>query len=764
MGKIMKNGINYSYGSPNGGGGGTNDYDDLVNKPKINNVELSENKTASDLGLQEKLTFDNTPTSGSSNPVTSGGIYTALQNVDIDVDSTLDATSENPVQNKVVKAALDGKQDTLTIDNTPTQNSTNPIQSGAVYTALQNVNIDTDDTLSSTSENPVQNKVVKAALDGKQNSLTFDLTPTENSTNPVTSGGIYSALQNVDIDVDDTLSSSSTNPVQNSVVKAALDTKVDSSVIGDLSELETSDKTDLVSAINEINSNSGSGSGGSTVTPAELADLINTTSYGDYFASCDRWLRFDPTNRRGLVIKGGTYIKLQNGNARVYAEDTKVDLSSYISTNGADYFVYLSNDGIISAYTTKQTDKGVNIGRFHTLCANAGTMTMIAPCKNKSINDYYMVKNYKEEEDPDFYAFYRKQITAVNNRDTNQYDVATMQHPLSGFLASDILPESVFCLSWKPDCLYEDAMVYDKDTNKCYDIYIESGRMHNARSKYNAAPIVNVRYRNYFFEIRLIGKILPKDHEFTSLALGSNEKTEVKNRDVSRTGGHVDTNNRRMISAIGCEDCCGFLWQILDEVAYHDQDWHDMDDGGYFGDELDGLTIGHGGGSRLDEGHNGSRSRLGTWADLSSDNETVRGAARLLTGRDLNINNAPTQANNLVNYSTTEQVIGTWIDGKPIYQKTYKVIENGATKSPIHNDGSNFYGFDILTNGIVKYVTDSKVFVIGTSGYQYIYNSNMNADSSGNAIAVNVSSKYIYLNFGDINDAYVTIQYTKSTD
>lgn len=34
-----------------GGGGGTNDYNDLTNKPQINNVTLSGNKTSSDLGL-----------------------------------------------------------------------------------------------------------------------------------------------------------------------------------------------------------------------------------------------------------------------------------------------------------------------------------------------------------------------------------------------------------------------------------------------------------------------------------------------------------------------------------------------------------------------------------------------------------------------------------------------------------------------------------------------------------------------------------------
>lgn len=38
-----------------GGGGGTTNYNDLSNKPKINNVELSGNKSSSDLGLQDTI-------------------------------------------------------------------------------------------------------------------------------------------------------------------------------------------------------------------------------------------------------------------------------------------------------------------------------------------------------------------------------------------------------------------------------------------------------------------------------------------------------------------------------------------------------------------------------------------------------------------------------------------------------------------------------------------------------------------------------------
>lgn len=48
-----------------------------------------------------------------------------------------------------------------------------------------------DSELSLKSVNPVQNKVITEALNNKQDKLTFDTTPTEQSENPVTSGGVY---------------------------------------------------------------------------------------------------------------------------------------------------------------------------------------------------------------------------------------------------------------------------------------------------------------------------------------------------------------------------------------------------------------------------------------------------------------------------------------------------------------------------------------------------------------------------------------------
>lgn len=51
-----------------------------------------------------------------------------------------------------------------------------------------------DEALSTTSTNAVQNKAISAELNKKQAILTFDTTPKSGSTNPVTSAGIKSAM------------------------------------------------------------------------------------------------------------------------------------------------------------------------------------------------------------------------------------------------------------------------------------------------------------------------------------------------------------------------------------------------------------------------------------------------------------------------------------------------------------------------------------------------------------------------------------------
>ena len=65
-----------------------------------------------------------------------------------------------------------------------------------------------------------------------------------------------------------------------------------------------------------------------------------------------------------------------------------------------------------------------------------------------------------------------------------------------------------------------------------------------------------------------VGKRLLTDPEFQLIAAGSNEQTNISTSgDPVTTGGHADTATQRMISNIGCEDCCGALWQWLQDTT-----------------------------------------------------------------------------------------------------------------------------------------------------------------------------------------------------
>ena len=85
----------------------------------------------------------------------------------VTVDSELSTTSENPVQNKVIKAALDNIP-SITVDDSLSTTSENPVQNKVIKAALDNIpGVTVDDSLSTTSENPVQNKVITNALADK---------------------------------------------------------------------------------------------------------------------------------------------------------------------------------------------------------------------------------------------------------------------------------------------------------------------------------------------------------------------------------------------------------------------------------------------------------------------------------------------------------------------------------------------------------------------------------------------------------------------
>lgn len=110
---------------------------------------------------------------------------------------------------------------------------------------------------------------------------------------------------------------------------------------------------------------------------------------------------------------------------------------------------------------------------------------------------------------------------------------------------------------------------------------------------------------------------------------------------------------------------------------------------------------------------------------------------------------------NETDYSTDEKIVGTWIDGKPIYQKTINFgnLPNTTSKLVNHN----------ISN--LSQIIDLKTMVYtGTSWITLSYISPGNLDS---AVYCSVTPTQIKIETGADRSnwtAYATVQYTKTTD
>lgn len=152
-----------------GGGGGTSDYSQLTNKPSINSVTLSGNKTSADLGLQDAIQIDTMPTASA--------IYVGKI---VQFVGTTDATY---MHGYYYECTTDGSTYSWTQLNVQPSSG-----GGGTYAELPDK--------PSINGNELSGNKTGAQL-GLQNTLTFDNVPTDGSNNPVKSDGIYDSEKDI---------------------------------------------------------------------------------------------------------------------------------------------------------------------------------------------------------------------------------------------------------------------------------------------------------------------------------------------------------------------------------------------------------------------------------------------------------------------------------------------------------------------------------------------------------------------------------------
>lgn len=240
-----------------------------------------------------------------------------------------------------------------------------------------------------------------------------------------------------------------------------------------------------------------------------------------------------------LKFKLGTEECLYSNSA-----DDEFDVISKLDTGdsltaGKDYFVYIKKlaasatgfDFVVSRNATYPTgytaDEVYKIGGFHTLCL-AVTSANAPALKTGS-----------------FWS----------------------THPAIGYATSDIIPNSVWCLTHRP-ISSPAGMVYVDRRGKWFDIYLQSGTFSGTASVFQGTTTDTRQPILHQFDLLCVFKEMMDDSDFMVAAEGSNQQTAIQGAaDAVTTGGHYDTAGKRMCSGYFLEDCCGFLWQWLNEIA-----------------------------------------------------------------------------------------------------------------------------------------------------------------------------------------------------
>lgn len=168
---------------------------------------------------------------------------------EVKIDEAINSTSTNPVQNKVISAALNKKVDVVAGKVLSSNDYTNDEKTKLANIAEGANKTIVDTALSETSTNPVQNRVINTALsnkvskeDGKGLS-TNDYTTEEKIKLTGIAEGANRTI------VDDKISTTSTNPIQNKIITAELNKKVNAVSGKGLStnDYTTAEKTKLTS-------------------------------------------------------------------------------------------------------------------------------------------------------------------------------------------------------------------------------------------------------------------------------------------------------------------------------------------------------------------------------------------------------------------------------------------------------------------------------------------------------------------------------------
>lgn len=257
--------------------------------------------------------------------------------------------------------------------------------------------------------------------------------------------------------------------------------------------------------------------------------------YMDFYMDKSKRILGVGANNTTLKVLGATNgpIPLKVGNRWfLITSDVVVDTATDLDTGsiiaGTDYYVYLcDNNGVAdyvislnstypAGYTAETSRK---IGGFHTLSADVGTIS---------------------------------------------------GHTLSGFLAKDILPASIWCLKHRARNLNNKGLTFDQYLGLWIQIYHASDDGAGGVQSVNGATILDtMTWLDFVDRGNKVGMRLLTDREFQQAAMGSNEGTNVAgSSDPVTCALRLDTEGRAMIAHNGCIAMAGEMYAWTDSEGF----------------------------------------------------------------------------------------------------------------------------------------------------------------------------------------------------
>lgn len=570
---------------------------------------------------QDKLTFDTAPTNSSSNPVTSGGIKTAL---DTKLDKTGTAVSATKLQTARTLSLTGKAAGSTTFDGSSNASinvtSVNADTASKLSTARK-INI-TGNATGSTSFDGTSDVSINVNVNESEHAAAADSATTADNADKLTSesGSNYLTIDtdenswsvigsNPGIWLKSIRTETDAPPYSLGYFSAAIafgggDTKGIITHAFDTPNVKFAGGNDSTAGwkfsiyggfnnevydLNDFPTKTGGGASGTwginitgnAANDGNGANIANTYLKLDSFKSsliaslpaC--YERSTMWSAAKNVITVPDYITVNIGN------------NGYVKTGASTIDVNTASNWDDSTYATSANRAGKDFYIY--ACQASGTAPKFVLSANSTVPSGY---------------------TATNSRKIGGFhcecaDVGTIDgHPLSGYIAGDILPASVWDLRHRPISSPE-GMVFDG--RRWIDIYLASWDGSKLVSAYNGVICDGGSSPNFHCELFTerfaeIGKHLPSREDFIHFAKGIEEGVNISgSKDYNTTGGHVTTSGRRMISNYGIEDPAGYMFQ-------------------WGSDLLESMSSSHSGDNLYMDGYD--------WSDLSVYNSDVDSTKR----------------------------------------------------------------------------------------------------------------------------------------